>query len=79
MLSKVETANKYIYNLPTNADQSYMYVCLISQMVTLSAYVSDGIHEKDINVQNSKMSESNQQKKENVRFTCNNVCLRFLL
>ena len=45
-------------------------------MVTLPVYVGDGIHEKEINVQNAKMSGSNQQK-ENVGFASNNVCLRF--
>ena len=33
-------------------------------MVTLSAYVGDGIHEKEIDGHNIKMSGLNQQKEE---------------
>ena len=48
-------------------------------MVTSSPYVGDGIHEKKkkINVQNAKMSKSNEQIEENMGFTSNNVCLQF--
>ena len=35
-------------------------------MVTLSAYVGDGIHEKETDAQNVKMSGLNQHKEENV-------------
>ena len=37
-------------------------------MVTLSAYVDDGIYEKEIDTQNSKMSGLNQHKEEYVGF-----------
>ena len=48
-------------------------------MVSSSAHVGDDLHEKEINVQNAKMSGSNQQKQEeNVGFANNNVCLHFL-
>ena len=35
-------------------------------MVTLSVYVGDGIHEKEIDAQNAKMSGLNQHKEANV-------------
>ena len=35
-------------------------------MITLSAYVGDGIHEKEIDAQNAKMSGLKQQKEENM-------------
>ena len=35
-------------------------------MVTLSAYVGDGIHEKETDAQSVKMSGLNQHKEENV-------------
>ena len=35
-------------------------------MVALSAYMGDGIHEKEINAQNAKMSGLNLHKEENV-------------
>ena len=37
-------------------------------MVTLPAYVGDGIYEKVIEAQNAKMSGLNQHKEENVGF-----------
>ena len=54
----------------------YVYLAMITYFL---AYVGDGIHEKDINVQNAKMSGSNQQKEVNVGFASNNVCLAFFL
>ena len=46
-------------------------------MVTSSRYVGDGIHEKEINVQNAKMSGS-KYKVETVGFVSNNmVCLHY--
>ena len=35
---------------------SYMTVCLKFEMVTFSAHVGDGIYEKEIDTQNTKMS-----------------------
>ena len=46
-------------------------------MVTSSAYVGDGIHEKEIKVQNAKISGTNERKDQNVGFASNNVCLPF--
>ena len=40
-------------------------------MVTLLAYVGDGIHKKEIDAQNAKMSELNRHKEENVGFVSN--------
>ena len=42
-------------------------------MVTSSAYVYNSIHGKEINMQNSKMSGSNQQIEGNVGFASYNV------
>ena len=46
-------------------------------MVNLSAYVGDGIHEKEIDAQNAKMYGLNQHKEENVGFVSNltSVCV----
>ena len=49
-------------------------------MVTSSAYVGDGINEKEISVQNAKMSGSNQQKEENVGFAgIMSVCIFYFI
>ena len=50
-------------------------------MVTLSAYMSDGIHEKEIDAQNAKMSGLNQHKEENVGFANNltSVCISYFI
>ena len=56
-----------------------MTVCLTFQMVTLSAYVGAGIHETEIDAQNTKMSGFNQHKEENVGFVSNltYVCVSY--
>ena len=48
-------------------------------MVSLSAYVGDGIHETDIDAQNAKMSGLNQHKEENVGVVSNltYVCVSY--
>ena len=48
-------------------------------MVALSAYVGDGIHEKEIDAQNAKMSGLNQQKEEIMGFVSKltSVCVFF--
>ena len=50
-------------------------------MVALSAYVGDGIHEKEIDAQNAKSSGLNQHKEENVGFVSNlmSVCIFYLI
>ena len=50
-------------------------------MVTLSAYVDDGIHEKEIDTQNAKTSGLNQHKEENVGFVSNlkSVCVSYFI
>ena len=52
-----------------------MTVSLIFYMVTLSASVGDGIHEKEIDAQNAKMSRLNQQKEEIVGFVSKLTCV----
>ena len=49
-------------------------------MATLSAYVGDGIHEKEIDAQNAKMSGLNQHKEEIVGFVSNltSICVSYL-
>ena len=51
-------------------------------MVTLSAYVGDGIYEKETDTQNAKMSGLNQHKEENEGFVSSSTydcvsCLNF--
>ena len=56
-----------------------MTVCLTFQMVILSAYAEDGIHEKEIDAQYAKISGLNQHKEENVGFVSNltPVCVSY--
>ena len=48
-------------------------------MVTLSTYVGDGIHEKEIDAQNAKISGLTQHKEEIVGFVSNltSVCISY--
>ena len=75
--------NQKIYLLLGNKRSSELYDGLfdisIGNKCTLSAYVGDGKHEKEIDAQNAKMSGLNQHKEVNMGFVSNltSVCVSY--